>query len=237
MAAATWDGGGGDNKWMTAVNWAGDIAPSPGAHLIFPGGALQTSNVNDFAPNTAFGSILITGNNYSLTGNQILGSSVTSQGTGNSLGLSLKLAANGGLANNSNSTFTVTGTIDLNGFNLGLLNANSSGVTVRNGAISGAGNLNANGNGTTALGVANSYLGVTTVNGGTLTVRDSLGLGFADGSAASGTVTNGGVLQLENAITVSNERLSNGVGNTLLVRSAGTAGWTGAMTSSQHVTL
>ena len=48
---------------------------------------------------TAFGSIEIAGNNYSLTGNQVsLGGDVTSEGTGNSLGLDLQLAADHGIS-------------------------------------------------------------------------------------------------------------------------------------------
>ncbi len=27
MAVMTWDGGGGDNNWLTAANWKGDFAP------------------------------------------------------------------------------------------------------------------------------------------------------------------------------------------------------------------
>ena len=26
-AIATWDGGGADNNWTTAVNWVGDVGP------------------------------------------------------------------------------------------------------------------------------------------------------------------------------------------------------------------
>ena len=129
----------------------------------------------------AFGSVLITGSGYSLTGNGILLGGVTSQGSGNSLGLGLKLSANGGLANTAAGAFTVSGAVDLNGFNLGVSTANSSGTTQFNGAISGSGNVSSGGNGTTVLGVANSYGGTTTLTGGTLVVRDSQGLGSASG--------------------------------------------------------
>ena len=37
----TWDGCGVDNKWTTAANWVGGIAPMAGDNLIFPAGAAQ----------------------------------------------------------------------------------------------------------------------------------------------------------------------------------------------------
>src|SRR5690606_20785576 len=53
VAAGIWDGGGADNRWSTAANWAGDVTPSAGANLIFPAGAAQPTSVNDFAAGTA----------------------------------------------------------------------------------------------------------------------------------------------------------------------------------------
>src|SRR5262245_48045835 len=70
-AVATWDGGGADNKWTTAANWVGDVAPQPGNDLVFPGTAQQITNVNDFAAGTAFGSLRITVADYRLSGNTI----------------------------------------------------------------------------------------------------------------------------------------------------------------------
>ena len=54
-ALATWDGGGADNHWTTAANWAGDVAPQPGDDLVFPSGVAQLANVNDFAAGKCFG--------------------------------------------------------------------------------------------------------------------------------------------------------------------------------------
>src|SRR5262245_25659001 len=49
-AVATWDGGGSDNNWTTAANWAGDVAPTPNAGdiLVFPAGAGRLTTTNDF---------------------------------------------------------------------------------------------------------------------------------------------------------------------------------------------
>ncbi len=84
VSVVEWDGGGADSNWTTAANWVGDVAPLPNSKLIFPGSALQKTNVNDFAAGTSFGSILISGSNYSISGNQVdLDGSVTSLGSGN----------------------------------------------------------------------------------------------------------------------------------------------------------
>src|SRR5438132_7224087 len=70
-AVATWDGGGADNHWTTAANWTGDVAPQPGDYLVFPSGAAQLANVNDFAAGTAFHSLALTGDGYAITGNAV----------------------------------------------------------------------------------------------------------------------------------------------------------------------
>ena len=106
------NGTGGSNDWSDPLNWLGNVAPSAGDNLIFPAGALQTANVNDFANGTAFGTIQISGDSYSLTGNQVLlGGPVVSEGTGNSLALDLQLSADEGIvnANTAGATFTLSG--------------------------------------------------------------------------------------------------------------------------------
>ena len=99
LTVATWNGGSANDLWSNADNWGG-TAPVAGDLLVFPAGALQTTNFNDFAAGTAFGSIDISGDSYNLTGNQVsLGGDVTSDGTGDILGLDLKLAADEGIVN------------------------------------------------------------------------------------------------------------------------------------------
>jgi hypothetical protein len=70
-AIATWDGGGADNHWTTAANWVGDLTPQAGDDLVFPNGATQLANVNDFASGTAFHSLAITAGNYQISGNSV----------------------------------------------------------------------------------------------------------------------------------------------------------------------
>ena len=55
MATFTWDerrttcGSSADANWTTATNWLGDVLPDPGDDLVFPAGAAQLTNTNDFA--------------------------------------------------------------------------------------------------------------------------------------------------------------------------------------------
>ncbi|MFN9972514.1 MAG: autotransporter-associated beta strand repeat-containing protein, partial [Phycisphaerae bacterium] len=210
MAAGIWDGGGTDNKWTTAANWAGDVAPVAGADLIFAAGAPQTLNENDFPVGFDFSAILIAGSNYSLSGNAIdLTGSVTSSGSSNSFAIPVTLGSSGGFSHTGNGTFTVSSAIENNGYTLNL--SATSGITLLSGIISGTGNITTGGSGTTALAAANTYSGTTTVTGGTLAVRHSQALGAATGVAATGTVvtSQSATVQLENGVSVGNELLSS----------------------------
>jgi pimeloyl-ACP methyl ester carboxylesterase len=75
----TWDGGGGDNKWSTAANWVGDVAPMAGDNLVFPEGAARLENMNDFPATTVFGSITVSGSGYRLHTGDSLSTSVQVQ--------------------------------------------------------------------------------------------------------------------------------------------------------------
>ena len=66
-----WDGGGADNRWSTAENWSGDVAPNPGDELYFPAGALQRTNVNDLPAGTRFHSIKID-DSYMMQGSAVV---------------------------------------------------------------------------------------------------------------------------------------------------------------------
>src|SRR4051812_48233118 len=52
-AVKTWNGGGGDGKWQTGLNWVGGAAPLAGDSLIFTGNT-RVANTNNFPPTTAF---------------------------------------------------------------------------------------------------------------------------------------------------------------------------------------
>lgn len=74
-ATRTWTGTT-SAAWSLAANWGG-TAPVAGDDLVFPGGASNTTNTNDFAAGTNFNSITFTGGPYTIGGNGIaLGTSI-----------------------------------------------------------------------------------------------------------------------------------------------------------------
>jgi hypothetical protein len=80
----TWDGGSlVNNLWTTPENWVGDVAPSAGDNLIFPAGAAQLENVNDYPSTTVFGSITVSGSGYNFQGNAYQSSMVQVQSNTN----------------------------------------------------------------------------------------------------------------------------------------------------------
>ncbi len=222
VLVGVWDGGGADSNWTTAANWVGDVAPLANSKLIFPDSALQKTNVNDFAAGTSFGSILISGSNYSISGNQVdLNGSVTSLGSGNTFDLPIQLVASGGISSSS-GTFNVGGAIDTNANNLSL-GASSSTLIVSD-VISGSGSVFTGGSGIVALSGNNTYTGETTVGGNTLAVRHNKALGAADNTEATGTriTDSNGRVQLENGVTVMDELLTSSPNINLNLYSTGT---------------
>jgi autotransporter-associated beta strand protein len=125
----------------------------------------------------------------------------------------------------------LSGAIDTAGNTLSLNTLSGTSLLV-SGVISGSGVVTTSGAGTVALAGANTYTGVTTVTGGTLAVRHGGALGFADNTAASGTIitTTNGIVQLENGVTVTGELLTSLANVTLQLFSIGTNltnRWTG----------
>ena len=68
-ATRTWTGTA-DANWNNPANWGG-AAPVAGDDLLFPGGAANPSNTNNFPPGTAFRSLTLSGGTYTLNGNLI----------------------------------------------------------------------------------------------------------------------------------------------------------------------
>src|SRR5687768_13075901 len=78
-AVATWDGGGADDNWTTAANWAGDVAPQPGDDIVYPA-AGRLSSLNDFPAGTAFRSLTLAGGGFQIGGNAVtLAAGVTAE--------------------------------------------------------------------------------------------------------------------------------------------------------------
>jgi len=199
-ALATWDGGGAINRWTTAANWVGDVAPNPGDDLSFPASAAQVINVNDFAAGTAFGQIGITGPNYQISGNRINligGLNISLSGPGENpilLSFPVTLTANQSFVSNFNAPYVFAGAIDLSSFNL-VFNASVAPVTIA-GVISGTGGISTTSGATLNLDGMNTFTGTTLVPGGLVEVHGAVPgpivvdtLGFLGGTGVVGPVT------------------------------------------------
>ena len=151
LSTSTWSGAV-NNLWSNAGNWS--TLPAANSDLAFPAaGGFNTSNDNDFAAGTAFGSITFDGAGYVVTGNPIAaaGPITASVASGtDQLNLPIALGAPTNLVVTSAPT-----TLDLGG------------------VISGAGGLTKSGAGTADLTGANTYTGATIVSAGTLLVDGS----------------------------------------------------------------
>ena len=172
----TWDGGGGDNNWSTALNWGGAAPGNPAApdDLVFAGNTRVAPNVD--APWSGIQSIDFTGATAGFT---LGGSAITFTGTGavsNVTALSHTIGNDliGGATalnvtqNAAANQLTFGGTINLSAGG-GLNITPTAGTTIFNGIISGGAAVTVNaGAGIVELNAANTYGGGTTVTGGTL---------------------------------------------------------------------
>jgi autotransporter-associated beta strand protein len=164
----TWSGAGPDNNWSDGANWVGGVAPSPGDHLVFPAGAAQQTNVNDYPVDTSFYSLAFTGTRgnmaYSISGNRItLGAGgITDKSVKSNDTLNLDIALSGHAAyitlRQAADSLALAGQVsdDGSGLNAGIVK-------------SGPGDL--------ALLNNNHYLGPTLITNGRLLIGNSGALG------------------------------------------------------------
>ena len=121
----TWDGGGVDQLWSSALNWTDDTAPQPGDRLVFPSGIHLRSD-NDYPVDFTFGSIsftgtptgssvrVINGTAIRLLGN--LSSNVAGLATQSSLvNLPITFLASANISNTSTSPLHLSSTITATG--------------------------------------------------------------------------------------------------------------------------
>jgi autotransporter-associated beta strand protein len=195
-ATRTWTGTN-SGSWTDPGNWGG-TAPVANDDLVFPAGALNLNNTNNYPANTAFRSIVLS-DVYHLFGNAVsLGvGGLSINTTTAAISFPITLAASQqwfGSGSGLNPPF-VGGNVSLNGATLTLTGAPSS-VQEIAGAISGTGTIVMNGPGMWFLKGANTYAGQTLINGGFLATQDASSLGVADNTLANGLIINGGALSL-----------------------------------------
>ena len=214
LSLCVWDGGGTDDKWTTAENWANDIAPVVGDDLRFSG-TVQTDTENDYTAGTSFRSI-----NFASSGFEI---------TGNDLTLTNNITVNSG----------VTGSTVFVGVGLGstvTVNSGNTSLTL-SGVISGNNALVKSNSGTLILTGNNTYTGTTTITYGTLQV----GNGGTSGTLGTGAVTGG---DDEDSVTLAFNRSDTAtIGNSIsgyvnmVQRGTGTLIYTGNDSCSGGVTV
>jgi uncharacterized delta-60 repeat protein len=224
-----WDGGSSlSSNWTDGANWQGNVAPVAGDYLIFPADAAQFSCTNDFPAGTAFGTILISGDGYTLEGNLVkLSGGLSSAGT-NALNVPLQLTGGQGIAQTSaTGTLTVGAAIDFNGYALTLDTGSGAMEVSGTGTLKGSGSLTKIGSGTLTLATANTYSGTTAVEEGTIAVKHGAALGWGDGTAATATrLDHDSMLWLQNSISVNNHQLNLVAG---LFTSSDHNTWTGSI--------
>ncbi len=128
----TWDGGGGtDKNWMTAANWAFDVAPVAGDRLVFTT-ALTTLSNNNFPADTVFDGITFSSGGVTLTGNSVKLTPAGGVAIDNVLGQNL---INLPIASDSTGTTVVeAGTLQL-GLNAQGIVLNGGGTDIRSGKL------------------------------------------------------------------------------------------------------
>jgi len=174
---AIWDGAGANNLWLNSTNWSNNVAPGGGQNLLFPSGAAQLVNSNNFPSGSTFNGVTFLAAGYEITGNPL------------TLLGGIEASHSSGLVQfRPNTTFSGPQTITLNDPSASL-NLGAFGSTLNlNGMLTLAGfgqmTLSGNVNGTGGLEVdifatlsgSNSYSGVTHVTGA-LALENSRALG------------------------------------------------------------
>jgi hypothetical protein len=109
----TWTGAQ-SNLWSNQNNWNPTGVPGAGDLIAFPSGAANLTNTNDLPSGTAIGVIAFNGGGYTLNGNAIgLSGGVGGTVNGNTINFAIQLTANQSFSSN-----TYNGTVDVNGFTL-----------------------------------------------------------------------------------------------------------------------
>ncbi len=187
-----WDGEGANSLWSNPTNWAGDVVPGLGDDLVFPEGALQRTNVNDFAAGRVAGSITIDEGGYSLSGANALvllnGLSASTALQSARVNLRLTLFQSQTFSQTGGAGLSVEQDVVLPAGSLTVSNTGS--VNWQPGAhLSGPGSLVKTGAGNLSLFGSNSFTGPVSINQGRISARSAFALGSPAGGTTVGTGT------------------------------------------------
>jgi autotransporter-associated beta strand protein len=231
-ATKTWTGAGGVGNWTNPANWSGLTAPAAGDDLVFPSGPALVATTNDFAVDTAFQSITISGGGYTFGGNEIVlgaGGLTGSASSTSTWSVPVKLGASQHWS--VTAPVTLDGAVNLNGMVLTLDQG-----AVQSGVISGNGTIVITGSWT--LSGANTFTGQLQITG-LLSVYSATALG-ATGAGNETIVNSGGTLRpaggsyAENLI-LNGSGQSSGFGAMYIT--SGDVTFTGTVTLATNVTL
>jgi autotransporter-associated beta strand protein len=190
-----WDGGGANNGWNTAANWAGDTVPA------FPS-ALTFGGTTRLAPSNNLSGITVTGLTFTNgAGSFVLG--------GNAFTLS------GDIVNQDDSLQTVNNDLTLAATQT--VTSTGSGSITLGGVLSGSGGITKNGSRTLTLSgaTANTYSGLTTVNSGTLELSKAAWVTAIAGDLVIGDGTGTDTVKLLAANQIASTNLTLNAGGVL----------------------
>ncbi len=194
-ATRTWTGGGANGNWTTAQNWGG-TAPVANDSLVFPTGAAQLSNTNDYTAGTAFGTISITGAGYTLAGTSLTTTGATDSAASGTTTVSLVMGGTGSLTKSGAGTLTLPGA-----------NTYSGGTALSAGTLS-IGNNTALGTGTLTITGGTIIPTVTLLN---VTNAQSWGGNFSmtANTGQNGTLAYSGAVTVTANVVVTNTQVNN----------------------------
>ncbi len=200
----TWDGGGTDNNWSTALNWDLDAVPGTGDVISIPGNF--TVDYDAGVTTSSYASITLSGSGNTLNFNAAI---IDFASTTLTVGSGDKVVFAGATVNNytaSNTTYSSGSTVEfqtgtVQGDDYDALIVNNAGDVSSSAAITVAGAFTKSGGGTFTAGGTFSVAGTTTLSAGTIDPSGGMTLSgniVGDGgqfSGSSGTVTLNGSSQ------------------------------------------
>jgi autotransporter-associated beta strand protein len=204
-SGTVWDGGGANTNIDTPANWDNDALPVFDGSVGVTFGTGGSAAVNNRTDNTALlGIVFNRAGSFALNDGGT--SSVLILGAGGitadaktatytyTIAEAVRLASNQSWSTATSTTsLTLSGPVELNGYNL-TLGGNGGTITLSD-AVSGSGSLVKSGNSSAIFSKTNGYSGTTTIEGGALRANDGQGL------TSRNLLLNGGVLEGSGAVT------------------------------------